>query len=75
MTRGFISDIKINEDGSKEVIILLENHHQYIVPYEMLPFNIEIDDFIIIDNGRVSIDPESDEKKELILQNLEKFIK
>ena len=41
----------------------------------MLPRNIEIDDFVIIDNGVVTIDPETDDKKELLRNFLEDLLK
>ena len=56
-------------------VIILENQSTYIVPIEMLPRNIEIDDFVIIDNGIVNIDPETDEKKELLRNALEELLK
>jgi hypothetical protein len=45
------------------------------VPIEMLPRNIEIDDFVIINNGVVTIDPETDEKKEMLRTVLEDILK
>ena len=38
-------------------------------------FQIEIDDFVIIDNGVVTIDPDTDEKKELLRNALEELLK
>ncbi len=74
MLKGFVSSI--SSDGeNKTAVIILENQSTYIVPIEMLPRNIEIDDFVIIDNGIVSIDPETDEKKELLRNALEELLK
>lgn len=74
MLKGFVSSI--SSDGeNKTAVIILENKSTYIVPIEMLPRNIEIDDFVIIDNGIVSIDPETDEKKELLRNALEELLK
>ena len=42
---------------------------------EMLPRNVEIDDFIIIDNGKVIIDPNSDDLKEQIFKSLQEQMK
>ena len=56
MTRGFVSQISSDGENTTAVIIL-ENKSSYIVPIEMLPRNIEIDDFVIINNGVVTIDP------------------
>ena len=82
MLKGFVSSISsdavslIPSDGdSRTAVIVLENQSTYIVPIEMLPRNIEIDDFVIIDNGIVSIDPETDEKKELLRSALENILK
>lgn len=74
MLKGFVSSI--SSDGeNKTAVIILENQSTYIVPIEMLPRNIEIDDFVIIDNGIVSIDPETDEKKDLLRNALEELLK
>ena len=74
MLKGFVSSI--SSDGeNKTAVIILENQSTYIVPIEMLPRNIEIDDFVIIDNGIVNIDPETDEKKELLRNALEELLK
>lgn len=74
MLKGFVSSI--SSDGeNKTAVIILENQSTYIVPIEMLPRNIEIDDFVIIDNGVVSVDPETDEKKELLRNALEELLK
>ena len=82
MLKGFVSSISSNavslipSDGdSRTAVIVLENKSTYIVPIEMLPRNIEIDDFVIIDNGVVSIDPETDDKKELLRSVLENILK
>lgn len=74
MLRGFVSSISSDGETTTAVIIL-ENQSSFIVPIEMLPRNIEIDDFVIIENGIVTIDPETDEKKELLRKVLEDFIK
>ena len=74
MLEGFVSSI--SSDGeNKTAVIILENQSTYIVPIEMLPRNIEIDDFVIIDNGVVTIDPDTDEKKELLRNALEELLK
>ena len=74
MLKGFVSSI--SSDGeNKTAVIILENQSTYIVPIEMLPRNIEIDDFVIIDNGVVTIDPDTDEKKELLRNALENLLK
>ena len=74
MLKGFVSSI--SSDGeNKSAVIILENQSTYIVPIEMLPRNIEIDDFVIIDNGVVTIDPDTDEKKELLRNALEELLK
>lgn len=74
MLKGFVSSI--SSDGeNKTAVIILENQSTYIVPIEMLPRNIEIDDFVIIDNGVVTIDPDTDEKKELLRNALEELLK
>ena len=82
MLRGFVSSISSEGktitpvDGETvTAVIILENKSTYIVPIEMLPRNIEVDDFVIIDNGVVTIDPETDEKKELLRQALEEYLK
>ena len=54
---------------------MLENKKSYIVTIEMLPHNIEIDDFVIIDNGVITIDPDTDVKKELLRASLIDMIK
>ena len=74
MTRGFVSQISSDGENTTAVIIL-ENKSSYIVPIEMLPRNIEIDDFVIINNGTVTIDPETDEKKEMLRTALEDILK
>jgi hypothetical protein len=74
MTRGFVSQISSDGENTTAVIIL-ENKSSYIVPIEMLPRNIEIDDFVIINNGVVTIDPETDEKKEMLRTALEDILK
>ena len=74
MLKGFVSSI--SSDGeSRTAVIVLENQSTYIVPIEMLPRNIEVDDFVIIENGVVRIDPETDEKKELLRSALENILK
>ena len=73
MLKGFVSSITSDGEVTTAVIIL-ENHSSYIVPIEMLPRNIEIDDFVIIENGVVTIDPETDEKKELLRKVLEDIL-
>ena len=74
MLKGFISSI--TSDGeTTSAVIMLENRKSYIVPIEMLPYNIEIDDFVIIDNGIITIDPDTDIKKELLRSSLEDMIK
>ncbi len=82
MLKGFVSSISsdavslIPSDGdSRTAVIVLENQSTYIVPIEMLPRNIEVDDFVIIENGVVTIDPETDEKKELLRNALENILK
>lgn len=74
MLKGFVSSISSDGEVTTAVIVL-ENQSTYIVPIEMLPRNIEIDDFLIIDNGVVSIDPETDDKKELLRSVLENILK
>ena len=73
MLKGFVSSISSDGEVTTAVIVL-ENQSTYIVPIEMLPRNIEIDDFLIIDHGSITIDPENDEKKELLMAALEQFI-
>lgn len=73
MLKGFVSSISSDGDETTAVIIL-ENQSSFILPIEMLPRNIEIDDFVIIENGIVTIDPETDEKKELLRSTLEKLL-
>lgn len=74
MLKGFVSSI--SSDGEETTaVIILENQSSFIVPIEMLPRNIEIDDFVIIENGVVTIDPETDEKKELLRKVLEDILK
>ena len=82
MLKGFIASISSDAvslnsaDGdSKTAVIVLENQSTYIVPIEMLPRNIEVDDFVIIENGVVTIDPENDEKQELLKKTLETLLK
>ena len=82
MLKGFVSSISsdavslIPSDGdSRTAVIVLENKSNYIVPIEMLPRNIEVDDFVIIENGVVRLDPETDEKKELLRNALENLLK
>ncbi len=75
MIKGFVSHINIINEGEKEAVIVLENQKNYVIPMEMLPRNVEIDDFIIIDNGKVIIDPNSDDLKEQILQSLQEQMK
>ena len=82
MLKGFVSSISsdavslLPSDGdSRTAVIVLENQSTYIVPIEMLPRNIEIDDFVIINNGMVTIDPETDEKKEMLRTVLEDILK
>ena len=74
MIRGFVSHISSDGENTTAVIVL-ENKSSYIIPIEMLPRNIEIDDFVIINNGVVTIDPETDEKKEMLRNALEEFLK
>lgn len=74
MLKGFISSITSDGEATKAVI-MLENKQSYIVPIEMLPHNIEIDDFVIIDNGVITIDPDTDVKKELLRASLIDMIK
>lgn len=74
MLKGFVSSISSDGETTTAVIIL-ENQSSFIVPIEMLPRNIEIDDFVIIENGVVTIDPETDEKKELLRKVLEDILK
>ena len=62
MLKGFVSQISFDGEVTTAVITL-ENQSTIIVPIEMLPRNIEIDDFVIINNGLVTIDHETDEKK------------
>ena len=64
-----------SDGDSRTAVIVLENQSTYIVPIEMLPRNIEVDDFVIIENGVVRIDPETDEKKELLRSALENILK
>lgn len=73
MLKGFVSQISFDGEVTTAVITL-ENQSTIIVPIEMLPRNIEIDDFLIIDHGSITIDPENDEKKELLMAALEQFI-
>ena len=74
MVREFVSHISSDGENTTAVIVL-ENKSSYIIPIEMLPRNIEIDDFVIINNGVVTIDPETDEKKEMLRNALEEFLK
>lgn len=74
MLKGFVSSISSDGEVTTAVIIL-ENQNSFIVPIEMLPRNIEIDDFVIIENGVVTIDPETDDKKELLRKVLEDILK
>ena len=69
MIKGFV--LNIIENDNKEAIIILEDQRSYTIPIEMLPKYIEIDDFIIIDNGKITIDPDSDDKREYILSKLQ----
>ncbi len=73
MLKGFVSSISTDGDVTTAVIVL-DNHSTFIVPIEMLPRNIEIDDFVLIDNGVVAIDPDTDDKKELLRKTLEDFL-
>ena len=73
MLKGFVSSIT-SDSENKTAVIILENKSTYIVPLEMLPRNIEVDDFVIINNGVVTIDPETDEKKELLRIALEDLL-
>lgn len=73
MIKGFVLSIAHNEDQI-EAVIMLENKSTYIVPIEMLPANIEIDDFVIIDNGVIKIDPNCDDLKDLLQNTLEDLI-
>lgn len=82
MLKGFVSSISSDavslipsDSDSRTAVIVLENQSTYIVPIEMLPRNIEVDDFVIIENGVVRIDPETDEKKELLRNALENLLK
>ena len=82
MLKGFVSSISsdavslIPSDGdSRTAVIVLENQSTYIVPFDMLPRCIEVDDFVIIENGVVRLDPETDEKKELLRNALENLLK
>lgn len=73
MLKGFISQISFDGEVTTAVITL-ENQSTIIVPIEMLPRNVEIDDFVIIDHGMVMIDPDNDEKKETLRKTLESLI-
>lgn len=73
MIKGFVLSITFNED-QMEAVIMLENKSTYIVSIEMLPANIEIDDFVIIDNGVIKIDPNCDDFKDLLQNTLEDLI-
>ena len=82
MLKGFDSSISSDavslipsEGDSRTAVIVLENQSTYIVPIEMLPRNIEVDDFVIIENGVVRLDPETDDKKELLRNALENLLK
>lgn len=71
--RGFISNISSNEEESVAVIVL-ENKTSYIVPLDMLPLGIEVDDFVIIEHGLITIDPESTKYKLELQKKLEEII-
>ena len=75
MLKGFVEQISCNQEtNEKNALIRLENHSAYVVPLELLPTNIEVDDFIIIDNGKISIDPDTDDKKEEIKKAIVKLL-
>ncbi len=73
MIKGFVLSISKNED-QVEAVIMLENKSTYIVPIEMLPTNIEVDDFVIMENGVIKIDPNCDDFKDLLKNTLEDLI-
>ncbi len=73
MVKGFILSISRNEDQT-DAVIMLENKSTYIVPIEMLPSNIEVDDFVVIENGVIKIDPNCDDLKDLLKNTLEEMI-
>lgn len=76
MNRGLILEINIDEEeNKKEAVILLDNYETYIVPLSFLPKNVQLEDFVIINNGKIEIDPSSDDIKDEMLVNLEKHIK
>lgn len=71
--RGFISNISTEAD-EKVAVIVLENKSSYIVPLFMLPEGIEVDDFVIIEHGLITIDPDSKKYKEELQKKLEEII-
>lgn len=70
--KGFVE--QINKTEEEEIaVILLENRKRYCVPLAMLPRNVEVDDFVIIENGHVVLDPKTDDLKDelhAILMNM-----
>lgn len=75
MIKAFVSNITTNfETNTEEVVIILEDQRTYTLPIELLPKYVEVDDFLIIDHGKITIDPESDDKKELIRSHIENLM-
>ena len=67
MKRGFVEQIFEN---SQTAVIRLESEQIMTIPFALLPKNIDIDDFVIMENGVMAIDPENKKKRQQISEKL-----
>lgn len=75
MNRGLVIEINIDEEENKrEAVILLDTYKTYVVPLDLLPSNIQLEDFVLMNDGKFVIDPSTDDIKEQMLQNLKEYI-
>lgn len=71
MEFGFVEQIL---DDVEFAIIKMDNHKTLSLPKSLLPYNIRVDDFVIIDQGQVKIDPDNDKKRAILAEQIKNLI-
>lgn len=71
MEFGFVEQIL---DDAEFAIIKMDNQKTLTLPKSLLPYNIKVDDFIIIDQGQVKIDPDNERKRAILTEQIKNLI-
>ena len=72
MTKGIIEHISTDD---KTAVIALETGRTMQVDLDMLPEGADVDDFVILEKGLLTIDPLNEQNKQAIKDQLNKILK